>query len=128
MVSPEPTDSAPAAPPPAPPAAPRRRRLWLHALATASASLLLVVALFAAAIGWLIGTTNGMNSVIGLVNRLQGLARMARLGPDFLATGAAQPVGLGLLETIARRRFAAVAAVLGQLIFKGLDAPFQGAH
>ena len=65
MASPGPTP-----PPPPPPVAPRRRRLWLHALATAAASLLLVVALLAATAGWLLGTTNGMNSVIGLVNRL----------------------------------------------------------
>ena len=68
MTAPDPTNPAPAAPPP-PAAAPRRRRLWAHALATASASLLLVVALLAAAVGWLVGTTNGMNSVIALVNR-----------------------------------------------------------
>jgi translocation and assembly module TamB len=41
----------------------------LRSLATASASLLLVASLLAAAVGWLIGTTNGMNSVLAIVNR-----------------------------------------------------------
>jgi len=42
----------------------------LRSLATATASLLLVVALLAAAIGWLVGTTSGMNSIIALANRV----------------------------------------------------------
>ena len=41
----------------------------LRSLATAAASLLLVAALLAAAVAWLIGTTSGMDSVIGVVNR-----------------------------------------------------------
>jgi translocation and assembly module TamB len=60
-----------ATPPPTPPApAPRRRRRFvLRWLATATASLLLVVALLAAAIGWLVGTTGGLDSIASLVAR-----------------------------------------------------------
>ena len=69
MATPEPPAAAPSPAPPAP--KPRRRgRLLLRSLATAAASLLLVVALLAAAVGWLVGTTNGMNSIIALVNRV----------------------------------------------------------
>jgi translocation and assembly module TamB len=48
----------------------RRARLLLRSLATGLLSLLLVVALLAATLGWLLGTTSGMNSVIALANRL----------------------------------------------------------
>jgi len=67
------TPQPPAAtPPPAPPAPPRRKRglLLLRSLATGTASLLLVIAVLAAAVGWLVGTTSGMNSIIALVNRV----------------------------------------------------------
>lgn len=70
MAAPESPAEPPAAPA-APAARPRRRgRLLLRSLATAAASLLLVVALLAAAVGWLVGTTNGMNSIIALANRV----------------------------------------------------------
>ncbi len=50
---------------------PRRRgRVLLRSVATATASLLLVVALLAATVGWLVGTTHGMNSIVGLANRV----------------------------------------------------------
>jgi translocation and assembly module TamB len=74
MAAPEPPASPP---PPAPPAArPRRRRgrLLLRSLATAVASLLLVIAVLAVAVGWLVGTTSGMNSIIAIVNRVAPLA------------------------------------------------------
>lgn len=70
MEAPAPT---PPAAPPAPPSTTPRRRVLLRSLATASASLLLVAALLAAAVGWLIGTTNGMNSVIAVVNHIAPL-------------------------------------------------------
>ncbi|MCU0764753.1 MAG: hypothetical protein MUF32_01700, partial [Burkholderiaceae bacterium] len=47
--------------------------MLLRSLATATASLLLTAALLAAAAGWLLGTTHGMNSLIALVNRLAPL-------------------------------------------------------
>jgi len=44
-------------------------RLLLRSLATGTGSLLLSVAVVAAGFAWLLGTTAGMNSMIGLVNR-----------------------------------------------------------
>ena len=68
MATPEPT-STDAAPPAGP--APRTSpwRLLLRSLATGTGSLLLSVAVVAAGFAWLLGTTAGMNSLIGLVNR-----------------------------------------------------------
>lgn len=71
MDAPEPSSSAP---PPAPPPIRPRRRVLLRSLVTAAASLLLVAALAAAAVGWLVGTTNGMNSVLAIVNRFAPVA------------------------------------------------------
>jgi hypothetical protein len=52
---------------------------------------------------------------------LEGVSSMSRLPAAFLATSLPQALGL-LLQPITRWRFAAVATVLGNLIFKPLDA------
>lgn len=82
MASPEPTP--PAGPPAPPPSAsagrPSHWRLLLRSLATGSASLLLVVALVAALVAWLLGTTSGMNSIIALVNRFAPVVEIETRG------------------------------------------------
>ncbi len=60
--------STPATPPAATPPR-RRRRLLLRSAATALFSLLAVGALLAALVGWLLGTTSGMNFIIALASR-----------------------------------------------------------
>jgi hypothetical protein len=56
--------------------------------------------------------------------RFEGVPSMPDLPAAFLATFLSQALGL-LLQPIARWRFAAVAAVLGNLIFQSLDALCQ---
>jgi hypothetical protein len=52
--------------------------------------------------------------------RLQGVPFVSRLTAAFLSAGSAQTLCL-FLQPIARWRFAAVAAVLGYLVFQSLD-------
>jgi len=70
--------------------------------------------------------------VVWLLDPLQRMPLVTRLPPALLATGLAQTARSGLLQPIARGWFAAVAAVLGRLIFQRLhpdrelaDRPFD---
>jgi len=63
--------------------------------------------------------------VLGLSNLVERLARMPWLSATGLATGRSQTVYTGFLEPIAGGRFATVLAILGELIFQGLNPCLQ---
>ena len=69
---------------------------------------------------------DGMDlNVVRMFHRFQGMPRVAWLPAGGFAARHAQTLGAGLGESIAGRRFAAIAAVLGNLILQCLNAGFQ---
>lgn len=63
--------------------------------------------------------------LIWIGSHLQRVPLVTRLSTAFLAAGFPQAAIAGFLEPITGRRFAAIAAVLGQLVFQGLYPSFQ---
>ncbi len=63
--------------------------------------------------------------LIWVGSHLQRVPLVSRLSTAFLAAGFPQAAIARLLETITGRRFATVAAVLGQLVFQSLYPCFQ---
>jgi hypothetical protein len=62
--------------------------------------------------------------VLRTVNRFQRMSWMTRLPPCQLATRLSQTPWTWLGKSITRRRFAAIAAVLGTLVFQNPNAGF----
>jgi hypothetical protein len=63
--------------------------------------------------------------MIGMGSQLQRVPLVAGLSTAFLAARFSQAAIAGLLEPVAGRRLAAVAAVLGQLVFQRLYSLFE---
>jgi hypothetical protein len=63
--------------------------------------------------------------VAGMFNRFQRRPDMTRLPAAFLATGLPQATGAWLLQPITGRRFAAIIAILGSLVFQHLKTCLQ---